>query len=409
MRHSKFFIRTLQKWPRDETSVNARYLLRAGFIDKNSSGVYTFLPIGLRVLEKINKVIREELNAFGASELLMPALIAKKYWEATDRWNTEVLYKVKDSSGQEYGLGFTHEEVLTPLLRQFISSWRDLPLALYQIQAKFRDEPRARFGLLRGKEFIMKDLYSFHPDQKELEKYYWQTAKVYQKIFKRLELKTKIVEASGGDFTKAFTHEFQVLTPAGEDMVFYCNICDFAQNKEVAEVKEGEHCPKCRKGKIVKENAIEVGNIFKLGTRFSKPVNLSYKDKGGEEKLVVMGSYGIGPSRIMGALVELYHDDRGIIWPEETSPFRVHLIALAGGEKEADKLYQALLKAEIEVLYDDRKDVSAGEKLVDADLLGISFRVVSSAKTSKAKKIELKPRAGQDKLMSPGNILQHVR
>src|SRR3989344_6010568 len=234
MKQSQFFIKTLKETPKDEKSAGAGLLLRAGFIDKNSSGVYTFLPAGLRVLERINKVIREEMNALGASELLMPAFISKKYWQSTDRWDVGVMYKVKDSSGQDYGLAFTHEEVLTPLLKKFISSWRDLPVALYQIQSKFRDEPRARAGLLRTKEFVMKDLYSFHADAKDLDSYYNEAAGGYKKIFKRLGLNAKPVEASGGDFTEEYTHEFQVLTPAGEDEIFYCDKCDFAQNKEIA-------------------------------------------------------------------------------------------------------------------------------------------------------------------------------
>jgi prolyl-tRNA synthetase len=409
MRQSQFFAKTLKEWPKDETSVNARMLLRAGFIAKSSSGVYTFLPIGLKVLEKINSVIREELNAFGASELLMPALISKKYWEQTGRWETPVLYRLQDSSGQEYGLGFTHEEVLTRLLKQFIFSWRDLPLALYQIQTKFRDEPRAKSGLLRGKEFLMKDLYSFHRDEKDLEKYYWRAAKVYTKIFKRLGLKTKIVEASGGDFTKEFTHEFQVMTPAGEDIIFYCRNCSFAQNKEISQAAAGQICPLCKKDAILKENGIEVGNIFKLGSRFSKPVGLNYKDKDGQAKPVIMGSYGIGPSRIMGAVVELHHDNKGIIWPPAISPFKVHLIELAGGRAEAQKIYKELRKAGIDVLYDDRKD-AAGEKLFDADLLGISWRLVSSAKTALAKKFEIKARSGPAiKLIAANQILKYVK
>ncbi|MEK7598993.1 MAG: aminoacyl--tRNA ligase-related protein [Patescibacteria group bacterium] len=410
MKQSQFFAKTLKEWPKDEESANARLLLRAGFIAKSSSGVYTFLPIGLKVLEKINSVIREELNAFGASELLMPALVSKKYWDQTGRWQTPVLYRLQDSSGQEYGLGFTHEEVLTNILKQFISSWRDLPLALYQIQTKFRDEPRAKSGLLRGKEFLMKDLYSFHAGEKDLEKYYWRAAKIYAKIFKRLGLKTKIVEASGGDFTKDFTHEFQVLTPVGEDTIFYCQNCSFAQNKEISRVGAGQTCPLCKKGEILKENGIEVGNIFKLGSRFSKPAGLNYKDKDGEVKPVIMGSYGIGPTRIMGAVAELHHDDKGVIWPQVLSPFKVHLVELAGGRAEAQKIYKSLCAAGIDVFYDDRKDASPGEKLFDADLLGISWRLVASAKTVLAKKIELKARSGSEiKLIARNQIFKYVK
>ncbi|MBI5787205.1 MAG: hypothetical protein HY446_01490 [Candidatus Niyogibacteria bacterium] len=393
MRFSTFFVKTLKEWPADEENASARHLMRAGFIDKNSAGVYSFLPMGLRTLEKINGVIREELDRTGASELLMPALISKKYWQATDRWDVDVLYKVKDSSGQEYGLAFTHEEVLTPILKKFVSSWRDLPVALYQIQSKFRDEPRARAGLLRTKEFVMKDLYSFHADAEDLNSYYGKAAEAYKNIFERLGLKTKVVEASGGDFTEEYTHEFQVLAPAGEDEIFYCDKCEFAQNKEITKAEEGGKCPACQSGKIIRENGIEVGNIFKLGTKFSEAAGLKYKGKDGSDKPVVMGSYGIGPSRVMGVIVEMNHDEKGIIWPEEASPFKVHLVSLDGGKEQAEEIYRALNDEGIEVLYDDREEVPAGEKLTDADLLGITWRIVASARTIKQNKAELKRRA----------------
>lgn len=409
MKQSRFFAKTLKEWPSDEESKSARYLIRAGFIDKNSSGVYTFLPLGLKTLEKINKVIREEMNNLGASELLMPALISKKYWQATDRWDVDILYKVKDSSHQDYGLAFTHEEVLTPLLKKFISSYRDLPLGLFQIQSKFRDEPRARAGLIRTKEFVMKDLYSFHADSNDLENYYWRAADAYKKIFSRLGLETKMAEASGGDFTDDYTHEFQVLTPSGEDEIFYCASCDFAQNKEITKVKEGEKCSKCKNGEIKKENGIEVGNIFRLGTRFSEAAGLSYKDREGKNQTVVMGSYGIGPSRIMGALAEVSRDDNGLIWPKDSSPFKVHLLELDGGKAQALKFYEELTEAGIEVLYDDRENASAGEKLTDADLIGISWRAVASSKTSKQNKIELKSRSENESRMADlKEVLKYV-
>src|SRR3989344_138764 len=356
MKFTQFFIRTQKEGPRDEESANARLLHRGGFVEKISSGVYAFLPLGLRVLEKINRVIREEMNAIGASELLLPALIPKKYWDATGRWNVPILYKSTDSSGQEYGLGFTHEEVLSPILARRIQSFRDLPLALYQIQTKFRDEPRARFGLIRGKEFVMKDLYSFHADAPDLERFYWVAAEAYKKIFARLGLPIKIVEASGGDFTKEYTHEFQVLTPVGEDTIFYCSTCDFARNKEVADVGAGAACPKCGAGAIEESNGIEVGNIFRLGTKFSDAAGMMYKDSSGTERPVLMGSYGIGPSRIMGTLVELNHDDAGIRWPHEAAPFHVHLIRFSGGEKQAEETSRAFLDAGIEDFSDHRSE-----------------------------------------------------
>lgn len=398
MRQSDFYLKPHKEFPADEESINAKYLIRAGFVEKISSGVYAYLPLGLRVLNKIISIIHEELNQIGAKELLMPALIGKKYWEATDRWDADIMYRLKDSSVQEYGLGFTHEEVLTPILKKYISSWRDLPMALYQTQTKFRDEPRARSGVLRGKEFLMNDLYSFHADEKDFEKYYWQVADAYKKIFSRLTLDAKITEAGGGSFTSGLTHEFQVFDQSGEDEVFYCDKCELSQNKEVAKVKEGDDCGKCG-GAVKKANSIEVGNIFPLGTKFSDAVGLKYKTKGGEDKSPVMGSYGIGPSRIMGTIVEIYHDDKGIIWPEETSPFRVHLLALKGGEEQSEKIYTQLSETSLpdfsktEVLYDDREEVSAGEKFSEADLIGVPLRIVCSEKTAKNGTVEIKKRS----------------
>lgn len=410
MPKSGFYIKTLKEAPKDEKSSGAGFLIRGGFIDKNSSGVYTFLPLGFRTLEKINKIIREEMNALGASEMLMPALIAKKYWSSTGRWDIDVLYKIKDTSDQEYGLAFTHEEVLTPLLKKFVSSYRDLPLALYQIQTKFRDEPRARAGLLRAKEFVMKDLYSFHADAKDLESFYWKAAEAYKKIFSRLGLEVKIAEASGGDFTKEYTHEFQVLTSAGEDEIVYCPSCDFAQNKEVAKVKRGEKCPKCGEPGIKQENGIEVGNIFKLGTKFSEAANLFYKDKEGKENFVIMGSYGIGPSRAMGAVAEVSNDKKGIIWPKEVSPFDVHLTELEGGKVQAERAYKELCDAGVDVLYDERDGVSAGEKLADADLTGITYRAVASARASEENKLEIKKRSDQEsKMMNVKELIDYVK
>ena len=365
MRQSDLFSKTEKNFPKDEESINAKYLIKGGFIAKNSSGIFSFLPLGLRVLNKINNIIREEINAIGGQEILMPALIAKRYWEKSGRWDTDVAYKLK-AGEEEFALGWTHEEVVASFGENFIRSEKDLPVAVYQIQTKFRHEPRARGGLLRGREFLMKDLYSFHATEEDLKRYYKVVEDAYRKIFDRLSLSYKIAEASGGAFTKEYTHEFQVLTPVGEDVIFYCDKCDLAQNKEVARVAKGEKC-QCG-GEIQESNAIEVGNIFKLGNRFSPP-------KGGW----FMGSYGIGPSRVMGTLVEVFHDDKGIIWPDNVAPFQVHLLSLPGA-KNVDTLYNNLIKEGFEVLYDDR-EMSAGEKFSDADLIGIPHRLVASEKT----------------------------
>jgi len=318
-------------------------------------------------------------------------LVAKEYWEKSGRWNTEVMYKLKSPSGEEFGLGWTHEEIITAIASHFIKSYQDLPLAVYQIQTKFRAEPRAKNGLLRGREFSMKDLYSFHADKKDLDDYYQKVINAYKKIMKRLSLDAKVTEASGGAFTKEYTHEFQVLSPAGEDIIFYCSKCDFSQNKEIAKVKAGDKCPDCE-SEIKESNAIEVANVFKLGARYSDAYGLKFTDKAGGKQPVIMGSYGIGLSRALATIVEVFHDNNGIIWPEAVAPYKIHLLSIRS-DKKAEKIYKELLKAGVEVLYDDR-NVSAGEKFNDADLLGIPFRAVVSEKTGD--KIELKKRNSQE-------------
>ncbi|MFA4872202.1 MAG: aminoacyl--tRNA ligase-related protein [Patescibacteria group bacterium] len=389
MKQSKLFTKTLKNPPKDEVSINAQLLTQAGFIDKLTAGVYTYLPLGLMVLNKIKQIVREEMNAIDGQEILMPALHPKEVWQKTGRWENpgrEVMFQIEGRGGKEYGLGWTHEEIITPLAKKFISSYRDLPVYLYQIQDKFRNEPRVKSGLLRGLEFSMKDLYSFHADEKDLENYYQRALEAYQKIFKRCGLASLVTEASGGSFSK-YSHEFQVLTKYGEDTIYYCRKCGYAQNKEIAEYQVGDKCPKC--GEEMKEGkAIEVGNIFQLKTKYSEPFKLTYTNEAGKIKTVVMGCYGIGPSRVMGSIVEIYHDDKGMIWPESVAPFKVHLLSLKQNDK-ADIIYEELRKNDIEVLYDDR-DVSAGEKFADADLIGLPYRLVVSGKTGD--RIEIKKR-----------------
>ncbi|MBI3046565.1 MAG: hypothetical protein HYY86_03470 [Candidatus Harrisonbacteria bacterium] len=398
MKQSELFSKTTKNLPEGETAKNAQLLIKGGFVNKSSAGVYSLLPLGLRVLNKINAIIREEMNAIGAEELLMPSLIQKKYWEQSGRWNTDVIYKT--GQGSDYGLGWTHEEVISAIAAHFINSYKDLPKAVYQIQTKFRAEPRAQAGLLRGREFLMKDLYSFHADEKDLNAYYQKVIKAYKKILDRLCLKARLTEAGGGAFTKEFTHEFQVLNPAGEDTVLYCDSCDWAQNKEISKMEHGNKCPDCKKGSVKMERGIEVANVFKLGTKYSEAFNLNYLDKNGKKNSVVMGSYGIGPTRLMGTLVEEYHDEKGIIWPDAVAPYKAHLVLLGEDKKvkkEADEVYKILVRhfGESEVLYDERK-ASAGEKLNDADLLGIPWRTIVSDKTVKMKKVELKRRSEKE-------------
>lgn len=397
MRLSQLFTKALKEAPKDEVSINARLLVKAGYIQKLSAGVYSFLPLGFRVLRKIEQIIREEMNAIGGQELLMPVIHPKEIWEETGRWEeADYLYKLKDRQEKEWALGATHEEVITDIGRKYINSYRDLPLYLYQIQTKFRDELRPKSGLLRTREFSMKDLYSFHTDEHDRKKYYEKVKDAYLKILKRCGFeKILVTEASGGSFSKEYSHEFQIPTVAGEDLVIFCQHCGFAQNKEICELQERDKCPNCDK-ELKNTKTIEVGNIFTLGTRYSKPMSLTFIKQDGSKKPVIMSCYGIGPSRLMGAAVEIYNDKNGIIWPEEIAPFNVHIVQIEETEKvknTTEKLYQDLQQKNIEVLYDNREGKSAGEKFAEADLLGVPWRVVISEKTVKENKVELKNRA----------------
>ncbi|MFH1412650.1 MAG: aminoacyl--tRNA ligase-related protein, partial [bacterium] len=361
------------------------------FIDKLAAGIYSFLPLGLRVHNKICNIIRQEMDIIGGQEILMPALTPKKIWQATDRWdNFDALFKLEGSNGKEYALGATHEEVVTPLTKKFVFSYNDLSVAIYQIQTKFRNEPRAKAGLIRGREFSMKDLYSFHADEEALNKYYKIVQKSYFKIFERCGLLniTYLTYATGGAFSK-YSHEFQTLCEAGEDTIHICDQCKVAVNQEI--IEDHPNCPGCKNSKLHKAKAIEVGNIFKLGNRFSKPFDFKYTDEKGKEHDVIMGCYGLGPSRLMAAIVEVFHDERGIIWPEQVAPYRVHLLSFKQ-DKKAEKAYNELLANDVEVLYDDR-DIHPGEKLAEADLIGCPYRLVVSEASLGRGGIELKLRS----------------
>lgn len=395
MRASKLFSKTSKNISTEEESVNAKYLIRGGFISRQIAGVYNYLPLGLRVLNKIQNIIRQEMEALGANEILMPAMCQEENYEKTGRAAMDILFKFEGQGGAKLALNPTHEEVVTPLAQKFIFSYQDLPMAVFQIQNKFRDEPRAKSGLLRGREFNMKDLYSFHADEADLDKYYEKVKVAYFKIYERLGLgdsRTILTYSSGGTFSK-FSHEFQTLSEAGEDTIFLCEKCGVAVNKEI--IATQKTCPLCGNKNLIEKTGIEVGNIFKLKTKFSDAFGFTYKDAAGKEQPVLMGCYGLGPSRVMGALVEVFHDEKGIVWPEAVAPHKVHLLDL-GKEpevmKEAEKLYAELEKAGVETLFDDRERVSAGEKLAEADLLGLPYRVIVSAKTLAEKSVELKRR-----------------
>jgi len=404
MRYSKLFGKTAKNISSDEVSLNAQLLTRGGFIRREVAGVYNLLPLGLRVLQNISNIVRDEMDKTGAQELELSSIQNKESWKKTDRWDKfDALFKLNSRYEHEYGLGPTHEEVIVPLVTQFISSYKDLPLYLYQIQTKFRDEARAKSGILRGREFLMKDLYSFHATQEDFDSYYEKMRESYKNVFKRVGLDAIETEASGGAFSE-FSHEYQVITDAGEDEIIYCPGGDFSQNTEICKVKEGKQCD-LGHGPLEKAKSIEVGNIFPLGTKFSDAFNLVFKDTEGNEKKVIMGCYGIGISRLLGTIVEVHHDDGGIIWPESVSPFKVHLIGLS---EDAEKVYEELEKQGIEVLYDDRADKSAGEKFSDADLLGVPVRLVSSKKTEG--KVEVKKRSEKDaKILEVSEVIDYLK
>ncbi len=396
MKQSKLFTKAIKELPKDELSFNAKILIQAGFIDKLSAGVYTFLPLGLRVHNKICNIIREEINAIGGQEILMPALTPREIWDKTNRWdNFDALFKLTGVDDKEYALGSTHEEVITPLAKKYVFSYKDLPVYIYQIQTKFRNEKRAKAGLIRGREFSMKDLYSFHKNKEDLDKYYEIVKKAYFRIYERCGLGeiTYLTYAGGGAFSK-YSHEFQVLTQAGEDIIYICDKCRIAINKEI--INEQKSCPECGGNDFREEKAVEVGNIFKLGSRFSDSFDFKYTTQAGEQKEVIMGCYGVGPSRLMATIVETHNDKRGIIWPREVAPFKVHLLYLKSTDqkikKKSEELYKKFIQNNIEVLYDDREEVGAGKKFADADLIGCPMRIVISEKTISQGKIEIKRR-----------------
>ena len=411
MRQSKLFTRTRKESPTDEVSKNAELLIRGGFIHKEMAGVYSYLPLGLRVLKKIENIIREEMNKVGGQEVLMSAFQPKDNWEKTGRWEAMAdLYKVADSAGREVALGPTHEEIVVPILKNYVSSHKDFPVCIYQIQDKFRMELRAKSGMLRGREFIMKDMYSFHASVKDFEKFYSQMQDTYKTIFSRVGIGhlTYMTFASGGTFAK-YSHEFQTITPVGEDVIYIDETSGIALNKEVLN-DEVLGQLNLKKEKLVEHRAIEVGNIFDLKTKYSKPFDLSFMDEKGEKHTVLMGCYGIGLGRLMGTVVEVLSDDKGIIWPESVAPFAVHLLMLGEDETvstEANKIYENLSKMGIEILFDDRANISAGEKFSDADLLGIPFRAVVSLRSIKDGGIELKKRTEEKgKIVSLEELLK---
>ena len=396
MFYSQLFGKTSKTAPADVDSVNARLLTQAGFISKQMAGVYNYLPLGLRVLNKIQNIIREEMNAVGGNEILMPTLTQEENYIKTGRDQTfsDVFFYTEGEGGSKLMLNPSHEEIVTPLAQKYTFSYRDLPRCVYQIQNKFRNEPRAKSGLLRGREFNMKDMYSFHASEEEMNKYYEEVKEAYFNVYKRLGIGdiTYLTYASGGVFSK-YSHEFQTLSDIGEDTIYVCEKCHTAVNKEI--ISEQTQCPECGNQDLVEKKAVEVGNIFKLRTKYSSAFNFNFQDEDGVEKPVEMACYGIGPSRLMGILVEIFHDDKGIVWPEAVAPFAVNLVAIGKDETcytEAEKLYKELKKKAVSALYDDRREVSAGAKFADSDLIGIPTRILVSPKSLEQGSVEVKKR-----------------
>lgn len=379
MKQSQLFTKTRKEAPADEEAKNAQLLIRAGFVHKEMAGVYSFLPLGVKTLDKINNIIRQEMDAVGGNEIHMSALQDKESWQQSGRWDDEavdVWFKTELQNGSELGLGFTHEEPLTRLMKNHISSYRDLPSYPYQIQLKFRNEVRSKSGIMRGREFLMKDLYSFSVDEEQHNDFYERSKGAYMNVFNRIGIgdRTFVTFASGGSFSK-YSHEFQTISEVGEDTIYVSREKNIAVNEEVY-TDEVLSDLGLNKSSLEEVRAVEVGNIFSLGTKFSDAIGLNFTDEDGSQKPVVMGSYGIGPTRLMGTVVELLSDEQGIVWPEEIAPFRVHLISINQDEK-AEELYEKLTGQGVEVLFDDR-NVRPGEKFADSDLIGIPHRVTIS-------------------------------
>ena len=410
MRVSNLFTKTSKTAPGDEVAKNAQLLIRAGFIHKEMAGVYAYLPLGKRVLEKIVQIIREEMDAIGGNEISMTALQQKDAWEASGRWSDDVMdvwFKTKLANGSELGLAPTHEEPLTKLMKSFISSYKDLPVYPYQFQIKFRNELRSKSGLMRGREFWMKDLYSFSRTQEEHDAFYEKISEAYDRVYARLGLGeiTYKTFASGGSFAK-YSHEFQTLSPVGEDKIYVHEGKRIAINEEVYNDEVLADLGVSR-DELVEKTAVEVGNIFTLGTKFSDALDLCYTDEDGTKKQVIMGSYGIGPSRVMGLIAEHFSDDKGLVWPESVAPAKVYLVRI-GGEaavEHADALYQELTSKGIEILYDDRDD-RPGAKFADAELMGIPYRLTVSDRLIEAGRYELTSRAtGETILLTHSELL----
>ena len=410
MRRTQLFTKTSKTSPSGEVAKNAQLLIRAGFVAKEMAGVYDYLPIGKRVLDRIMQVVREEMNAIGGNEVSLTALQSAETWKATGRWSDEVLdvwFKTALANGTELGLAPTHEEPITKMMKAFISSYKDLPVYPYQFQIKFRNELRSKSGLMRGREFWMKDLYSFSKNRAEHDEFYERAVEAYHAVYARLGLgdSTYKTFASGGSFAK-YSHEFQTLSEVGEDTIYVHEGKKIAINEEVY-TDEVLADLGVTKDELVAKKAVEVGNIFTLGEKFSEALDLRYTDENGQQQNVYMGSYGIGPSRVMGLVAEHFADEKGLVWPKEIAPFTVYLVRIGGEQavKKADEIYTMLQNAGVEVLYDDR-DARPGEKFSDGELMGIPYMLTVSDRLLEGGEFELKPRVGgETQLLTPEKLL----
>ena len=406
MKYSQLLGKTLKNTPKEAETISHKLLWQAGFIDEAlAAGIYSILPLGWRVMTKIMNIIREEMNAINGQELYLPTLQPKNIWEESGRWDKmdPPLFKLKDRHERELGLGSTHEEVITDIVRKRVSSYKDLPLLLYQIQNKFRNEMRASGGLMRVREFLMKDMYSFHVSQEDMEKYYYQIIEAYKKIFTRCGLIVKVLEASGGTIGGKVTHEFNTLCESGEDKLLYCKNCDWAANLEVWN-SANKKCPQCG-GELIEGRGIENSHVFQLGTKYSDSMKAFFTDKNGEQKPMIMGCYGIGIGRLMTTIVEVSHDEKGIIWPVSVAPYQIHLITF---KKDGEEIYKRLNNIGDEVLFDDREEISMGEKLGTADLIGCPIRLVVSERNGE--KIEWKERnKSESELLTIDEVLTRIK
>lgn len=411
MRVSNLFTKTLKNAPADEVAKNAQLLIRAGYVYKEMAGVYAYLPLGLRVLEKIKQIVREEMNAINSNELIMTGLQRRDIWEKTTRWSDEVVdvwFKTKLKDDTEVGLAWSHEEPIVEMLKQYVHSYKDLPISLYQFQTKLRNELRAKSGIMRGREFIMKDMYSFHTNAEDFDAYYNQVIEAYKRVYDRLGIgnDTYVTFASGGAFTK-FSHEFQTITDAGEDIIYLHREKNIAVNEEVIEdaVKELG----VSRDELEKVKTAEVGNIFNFGTQKTDEMGLYFTGEDGKQHSLYIGSYGIGITRVMGVIAEKISDEKGLVWPESVAPFKVYLIQIGEAAKgEADTVYRRLTEAGIEVLYDDR-DERPGQKFSDSELMGIPFRITVSDRTIESQKHEMTVRStGQTELLTVAELLDKL-